>query len=144
METLLFLHAFATLSMVGVIWFVQIVHYPLMSAVGASEFSNYEQAHQRRTTMIVGPLMLVEAVTAALLLFVNPQVAPPMLSWGGLMLVAALWASTFLWQVPMHARLTESFDSQTHRRLVLSNWLRTCLWSARGVLAIAICLPAQT
>ncbi len=31
---LLILHAGATLYMAGVIWFVQIVHYPLFSRVG--------------------------------------------------------------------------------------------------------------
>ena len=38
-EVLVVAHAAATLFMVGVIWFVQVVHYPLMARVSASEFA---------------------------------------------------------------------------------------------------------
>ena len=71
-EVLLLTHAAATLVIVGVIWFVQIVHYPLMARVSASEFAAYEREHQTRTTFVVAPTMLIEAVTAALLLVVPP------------------------------------------------------------------------
>jgi hypothetical protein len=50
----------ATLFMVGVIWFVQVVHYPLFSRVGSEKFSLYPKAHSRLTTYVVGPPMLVE------------------------------------------------------------------------------------
>ena len=48
-----------TLFMVGVIWFVQVVHYPLFSRVGGEGFALYSKAHSRLTTY-VGPPMLVE------------------------------------------------------------------------------------
>lgn len=54
-------HAGATWFMTGLIWFVQIVHYPLMGAVPGDAFRVYQELHQRRTTWIVGPVMLVEA-----------------------------------------------------------------------------------
>jgi len=54
-EVLLVAHAAATLVMVGVIWFVQVVHYPLMARVSASEFAAYEREHQNRTTFVVAP-----------------------------------------------------------------------------------------
>ncbi len=38
-------HITATLYMTGLIWFVQIVHYPLFARVGNAEFSAYEQRH---------------------------------------------------------------------------------------------------
>lgn len=38
METLLYLHAGATLFMTGLIWFVQVVHYPLFLRVGEGNF----------------------------------------------------------------------------------------------------------
>ncbi|MEM1011829.1 MAG: hypothetical protein AAGI46_06370, partial [Planctomycetota bacterium] len=53
----------------------------------------------------------------------------------GLILVIALWLSTALWQVPMHNRLASAYDPELARRLATSNWLRTILWTARGVLA---------
>ncbi len=53
--------------MVGVIWFVQVVHYPLFSRVGDSGFAAYSGAHSRLTGFVVGPPMLVEAATAVAL-----------------------------------------------------------------------------
>ena len=45
---ILLLHTLSTLSMLGLIWFVQIVHYPLMARVGRVRFHAYETDHQRR------------------------------------------------------------------------------------------------
>jgi hypothetical protein len=42
-------HVGATLFMVGVIWFVQVVHYPLFSRVGLEKFSLYSEAHSYET-----------------------------------------------------------------------------------------------
>ena len=50
----------ATLFMVGVIWFVRVVHYPLFSRVGGESFALYSEAHSRLTTYVVGSPMLVE------------------------------------------------------------------------------------
>ena len=71
-QGVLLLHLAATLFMVGVIWFVQVVHYPLLARVGTSGFEAYEQAHTRRTGWVVAPPMLAELVTAVLLLWVRP------------------------------------------------------------------------
>jgi hypothetical protein len=43
-------HAFATLFMCGLAWFVQVVHYPLMARVGEPQWSEYERAHGTRRT----------------------------------------------------------------------------------------------
>ena len=48
-------HAAATLYMVGLIWFVQVVHSPLFSRVGADGFVPYAAAHGVLTTWVVGP-----------------------------------------------------------------------------------------
>ena len=53
--------------MFGLIWFVQIVHYPLFGLVGVSGFPTYQAAHQSRTTFVVFPLMLVEFVTSVVI-----------------------------------------------------------------------------
>ena len=120
----------ATWGMVGVIWFVQVVHYPLFAAVGTSEFTAYEQQHQRLTTYVVAPLMLSEFATATAFVWLRPTGVPVAVALTGLV----IWASTFVWQVPAHERLSQGFDAPTHRWLVNSNWLRTVLWSARGIL----------
>ena len=131
----LFVHTASTLAMAGVIWFVQIVHYPLFNRVGRSDFAAYEADHTRLTSLVVMPLMLAEAVGAVALTILRPE-AP--LVWAGLGLLVAIWLSTFTLQVPQHRRLARGFDGESHRRLVTTNWLRTAGWSARGAIAIAL------
>ena len=65
MKIVLFTQVFATVFMVGLIWFVQIVHYPLYANVGREQFPEYEALHNRLTTWVVGPAMLLEMVRTA-------------------------------------------------------------------------------
>lgn len=131
----LVLHAAATWFMTGLVWFVQLVHYPLMAEVGAGEFVRYEQQHRRRTTWVVAPAMMIEAALAGWLLLGPDQGLPFWSVAAGAALLAAIWASTFLIQVPLHERLSAGFDAAVHRRLVRTNWGRTLGWSLRAVLA---------
>lgn len=129
-------HLAATLYMVGLIWFVQIVHYPLFARVGEGGFSLYSEAHSRLTSYVVGPPMLVEAGTALLLVFLRPEGVPVSLAVAGLALVAVVWLSTALLQVPRHTALGSGFDRSAWRGLVGTNWIRTAAWSARGLLVL--------
>ncbi len=77
MSPALLVNLAATLFMVGVIWFVQIVHYPLFARVGAGGFPAYSERHSRLTGLVVGPLMLAEAATAAALVLGPPRGVSP-------------------------------------------------------------------
>ena len=136
MKYILLAHLAATLFMVGAIWFVQVVHYPLFSKIGPEKFSLYSEAHSRLTTYVVGPPMLVEASTALLLVFQRPEGVPLAAALIGLALVVAVWLSTALLQVPRHTTLGSGFDRRAWSGLVLSNWVRTVAWSARGGLVL--------
>ena len=135
----LIVHIIATTAMCGITWFVQIVHYPLFQRVGEPGFSEYETAHSRLTSLVVAPLMLVEAIAAIGLAVWLP--ARPLV-WAGLGLLVLIWASTFFLQVPQHRRLEGGFETAVHRRLVRTNWLRTLGWSVR--VAIAAVLLSRT
>ena len=124
--------------MVGLIWFVQVVHYPLKREVGAAAFQRYQDAHMQRTSWVVGPPMLIEAFTALVLPFVLSAPAAQMVAWIGVVLLAAVWASTALLQVPAHARLQVGFDLAAHGKLVRGNWLRTVGWTCRGGIAMSL------
>ncbi|MFM8334681.1 MAG: hypothetical protein ACKODK_03905 [Opitutaceae bacterium] len=129
-------HAAATLFMTGVIWFVQIVHYPLFGRVGAAEFPAFEREHARRTGRVVGPAMVVELLLALAL-----AARGGVLAWAGLALLGVIWASTAFVQVPLHRRLEQGADVAAQRRLVRTNWIRTAAWTARAVIAIVIAAP---
>jgi hypothetical protein len=125
----------ATLFMVGVIWFVQVVHYPLFARVGAEGFSAYSATHSRLTGLVVGPPMIAEAATAVALAL-RPRPGSPVARLAGLALLATIWLSTALLQAPRHRELGAGFERASHRSLVASNWLRTACWSARGVVVL--------
>lgn len=132
-------HAFATLAMVGLIWFVQIVHYPLFSKVGTEGYTDYQRAHMSRTSLVVGPLMLIEAACVATILLAGWSSRP--LAVTGALLLALCWLSTFFLQVPRHESLARAFDPAAAASLVSSNWIRTLAWTFRGVIALLMLSP---
>lgn len=127
--------AVASGMMAGIIWFVQVVHYPLFAAVGPADRVPYAVANQRRTTGVVLPPMLVEAAAALWLALRPPAEIGRWPAVAGLVLVALLWLSTLAVQMPLHGRLARDGDAATVRSLVRGNWPRTLLWTARAVLA---------
>jgi hypothetical protein len=135
-EAVWLLHVSATACMTGIIWFVQLVHYPLFDAAGREAFAAFERRHQARTTVVVAPAMLLELVTAVALVAWPPAGISARLLHVGLALLAVVWASTWLLQVPCHTQLAGGFDAAVHRRLVASNWIRTVGWTARTVLLV--------
>jgi hypothetical protein len=143
MIIILFVQLIATLFMTGLIWFVQVVHYPLLGLVGAEGFGQYEFAHRRRTTIVVGPIMLVEAACAVALVFSPCFELSPIAVWSGACLLLIIWISTAALSVPCHECLSNGFDSRAHRRLVASNWIRTAAWTLRSGIASYLLLVAM-
>lgn len=133
-------HLVATLLLVGLILVVQLVHYPLMAQVGAEAFPAYHRAHATRISWLVGPLMPTELVSAVWLALLPPTGVEGWVPWAGVALVAVVWLSTALVQIPCHARLEGGFDAAVHRRLVRSNWIRTVAWLARVPVAVLLAL----
>lgn len=138
LSLVLHVHIVATIAMFGLIWMVQIVHYPLMALVGRAEFRAWHDRHLRLTTWVVGPLMLAETAAATALLEWSPPAKPAWLPWVGIALVLVVWISTAALQVPMHRRLERGWDEHAHRFLVRSNWVRTAAWTARVGVALAL------
>lgn len=141
-EVILVVHTAATLVMVGLIWFVQIVHYPLLARFGAETSTSVAEEHQRRTGYVVALPMVVEGVTTLALLADAPSSVWIGWPWIGAVLLAIVLLSTVLLSVPLHARMARAHDERTGRRLVLTNWPRTIGWTARGVISAVMVLQS--
>lgn len=126
---------FTTIFMTGLIWMVQVVHYPLMDGVGESLFTTYESRHTQTITWIVMPIMLLELGTA-IALILNPSGYT--INWlvTALILLVLIWISTAFLQVPMHQKLSAAFDAKAHQSLVQTNWIRTILWTLRSMILL--------
>lgn len=136
MKLIFLLQLVSTFYMIGLIWFVQLVHYPLFQLVGANEFIQYQRAHQLRTSFAVGLMMLTEAATTIAIVYWPPPGMSPAFTWTGVGLLMAVWCSTAILQIPHHHILAARFSPPHIRSLVLTNWIRTIAWTSRGVLLL--------
>lgn len=136
MSTWILLHAASTWAMVGVIWTIQLLHYPLMSRVPAVAFGDYVAGHQRRVVGVLALFAPVEVVSAAAVGTVDGVPAWLWLSSGSLLV--AIWVATGAFYAPLHGRLADGRDERLLRRLVRANRWRTAAWTVRGVAAGAM------
>jgi hypothetical protein len=137
LDLLVALQVGSTLLMTGLIWFVQLVHYPMFAGLDRERFAALHAEHSRRTGRVVTVPMLLELVTGVWLWWRSPGDASHAL-WGmGLVGLAVVWTSTALMQIPEHARLARGWDAAAHRRLVRGNWVRTLTWTARAWVVLA-------
>ncbi len=124
----------STWGMVGLIWIVQLVHYPMFASLDSEQFSKHMDEHQRMISLVVLPLMLAELLSGVALWIYRPTGVPSSLVLTGLALLTIAWASTFFIQVPQHTKLLEGYDADVCQKLVLWNWGRSLAWSLRGLL----------
>lgn len=128
--------------MLGVAWFVEVVHYPLFARVGRAEFRSYHTEHSSRTSLVVIIPMIVELASSVWLAFDPPtgSSGDPLqtLAIAGAILAALTWIVTFGGAVPAHQALEPGFDSAIHRRLMRSNLIRTVIWTAHAGVVVAI------
>ena len=134
MLTVLTLHFLATVFMTGVIWFVQVVHYPSFRGFEKSNFPDLMKQHQHSITIVVLPAMLVEIASAFAALFGSFGRFGTIAVWVNLVALLLIWCFTFFVSVPKHQRLLLGYDTRTIERLISTNWPRTFLWSARSLL----------
>ena len=134
-QIVLLLHFASTLFMTGVIWLVQLVHYPSFQYVKSEEFQKFCQFHQSSITWVVAPMMVFELLTG-LYLVLSPLASPKL--YLGLALIFLLWLSTFFLSVPLHTKLLYGPNPDVIRNLVWTNWPRTLLWTARSLLLLGI------
>lgn len=123
-------HLLFTAALTGLIWVIQLVHYPSFHFISEAEFSRAMVDHQQRISMIVVPLMLAEATLASYSAWVQRSPSSFLL----LIIVALIWLTTFTLQVPIHEKLLAGKDDALIGSLVRGNWIRTGLWNLKLVL----------
>jgi hypothetical protein len=127
-----------SLPLVGLIWFVQVVHYPLFALVGPGEWGRFHDAHRFRTGLVVGAPMVAQLATAAALVLDRASA----LTVASLVLTLGVFAHTFFVAVPDHERLGRGHDPAVARRLARLNGVRTALWTAQGAVVVALLAQA--
>ena len=121
---------------VGLIWTIQLVHYPSMRFIPKERFVEYHNFHSIRISFLALPLMLTELITSLVLFYQNYNNAIQTIFLINLVIVVLIWLSTFLIQVPLHNALSKEKQSEKLSKLICTNWIRTILWTARSILMI--------
>ncbi|MFL2986997.1 MAG: hypothetical protein ACJZ57_07125 [Candidatus Poriferisodalaceae bacterium] len=130
MSPLVALVALATASfMAGVLWVIQIVHYPLLDEVPDSSIERVALRHQRLITRVVGPTMIVEAISSLWILLLVPESLFYLALASFTLLLIAVGVTIFQ-AVPLHSRIAQG-TSHLIPRLIQINWPRTVAWSLR-------------
>jgi hypothetical protein len=141
---LLLVHLLSTATLAGLIWTIQVVHYPLFNRVGADGFIAYHQAHSFRISLLVGPLMGIELLAAIAITLKKPAGVSAFASIVALVVLAVVHLCTILGSVPAHNKLGRGFNQQAYTQLVNTNWIRTFGWTLRAVLAAQMIAQATT
>ncbi len=135
-SALLVVHLVLIAAYAGFQWTVQVLVYRQFDLVPAAHFAAYEAAHQRRVTVVVGPLFVGQAVTCVALLVAGDGA----LRFVSLTLVAAIVAVTGSLAVPLHRTLSGGFDPAAVRSLLRVDLARALLATASVVVAAVLAL----
>ncbi len=91
------IHIFATFFMTGVIWFCQVVHYPLFRNIPLDAFCEYERKNMA-TGYVVVPAMILEMLTGLWLVYQHFSLSLVT----NIILLGIIWLSTAIYQGPLH------------------------------------------
>ena len=129
---LLMIHLISTSLMVGIIWVIQVVHYPSFHFIGNSRYISFQKFHMERISYIVIPVMLVESISGFLLIYyeLNPILLISMV------LLLSIWMLTVFFFALVHQKLVSGYQVGMVAKLVKINWVRTLLWTLRLLLLI--------
>ena len=133
-ELLLKVNFISTSVMVGVIWVIQLLHYPSFHFINEKKYIEFQHFHMQRISLIVIPVMLIELASALLLSYFFRSSLTIIL----LALLLGIWGITFIFFTNMHQKLTNGFDPSIVDKLVKINWSRTALWSLRLIILLSI------
>ena len=134
----LIVHAMVTFAMTGIIWFVSLVHYPVLKTLSKRQAVIFEAEHWNRTMRLAVPMLLIELLSAILLVFYRPVGVSVVLPSVGLVLLAAIWISTWSVCVPCHIHLKNQYEQKYMTELLSANRFRAIMWSLRTVIVALI------
>lgn len=128
-ELIFLVNTFASFFLTGLIWTIQLVHYPSFRFVNKSNYLEFQHHHVHSIDKIVIPLMVVEIVSSFGLFWFDGFFSLNAL---GFYIVLLIWIATGLFSVPAHSKLEKGKNEEAINKLVSTNWIRTFLWTLKS------------
>jgi hypothetical protein len=135
---ILVLNLFFSAFLTGLIWIIQMVHYPSFLDINRSDFRDYEMKHQKRIGPLVAPVMLIDLAFSFLILFTEIQSTYGFWLWFAFILNLLIFVSTLVVFAPLHQKLGTSYNRNQIKKLVRLNYFRTVGWTARSIILIYV------
>ena len=126
------IHFASTAVMVGVIWVIQLLHYPTFYYIEKNNYSQFQKFHMNRISYIVIPAMVIEMLSGIMLVIINDDF---IISFS---LLVCIWIITFVFFTNIHQRLLSKYENTAVEKLVNLNWIRTVFWTVRLVILFII------
>ena len=136
-QSMLAMHLALASLMVGVIWVIQLVHYPSFRFTDREKYVSFQIFHMRKISFIVMPVMVLEFLSGLLLVLYHSN--HESLLRISFILLLIIWLVTALFFAQIHQKLSKGYDETLVRKLVSFNWIRTLLWTTRTII-ITYCL----
>ena len=134
-DDLLMIHIISTSIMVGVIWVMQLVHYPSFKYVKESDYIIFQKYHMSNISYIVFPVMFTELITALIILFFGEKSLFFVLS---LICLFLIWVITGVLFTKYHSILKEGKDLMIIEKMIKANWIRALLWTMRLIMILFV------
>ena len=128
----LLIHLVATSIMVGVIWVIQLVHYPSFHFIKLDMYTVFQKFHMKKISIIVVPVMVAELITG--FLFLYHEESRNALIIISVILLIIIWGITAVFFSGVHNKLIAGYQEKIVNHLLLINWVRTFLWTMRLLL----------
>jgi len=141
LRPLIVVHAAASMFMVGLIWTIHYVHYPLFAYVGESTYASFQAVHVERIGRLLFVPWLTEGfsligILALAFLGGRRTLRVPAVINGAAMAIVLVMSG--FWSAPAHGKLAEGFDKAVHDQLMTVNLIRTLAWTVCGACSIWI------
>ena len=123
------IHIVSTSIMVGVIWIMQLVHYPSFNFINIEDYKSFQEFHMKRISVIVIPAMTIELISGILIFWIYQT--------NNIFFNVSLFCLFFIWFLTailfskMHQKVTLGDQISIITKLVNLNWLRTISWTFR-------------
>ena len=134
MSEIIILNLFVSSFMFGLIVTTQLVTYPLFSSINNSGFTKYHVNYVNKISKVAGPAMIMELIIASFLLYNFGNLSSKLI----FLITILIFLSTLLIQVPIHDRIKYQANNFLFKKLVMTNWIRTLLWSLKCILSISL------
>lgn len=127
----------ASIMLAGIIWFVQLVQFPLFQQVKPAHFLRYEISFKQSSSWFLLVFFLLEAYGTIGVLAIH-RAEHPLLVWSNLILFAFVWITTIGITTPIHTSLMQRYLPEKIRLLHSANWLRTVGWTLKAAVAVLL------